>query len=196
MSHLCYKCNILSGVAVLDYMVEFIQKHICTREAGGKGRGAWIRLSGKDERESIMEMEKRKEAEKIMEERFGKDSLIALATEAEGIPYVRPVNSYYRDGSFYVITYALSGKMLQIRKNDKVAVCGEWFNGHGIGINRGWFSKPENAETARWLREAFAEWIDNGHNNFEDENCIILQIRLTDGVLLSHGTRYELDYAE
>ena len=62
MSHCCYKCNILSGVAVLDYMVEFIQKHICTREAGGKGRGAWIRLSGKDERESIMEMEKRKEA--------------------------------------------------------------------------------------------------------------------------------------
>lgn len=33
--------------------------------------------------------------------------------------------------------------------------------------------------------------IDNGHNNFNDENTIILCVELTDGLLLSHGTRYE-----
>ncbi len=37
----------------------------------------------------------------------------------------------------------------------------------------------------------FFEWIDNGHNNFDDENTIILCVELTDGLLLSHGTRYE-----
>ena len=41
------------------------------------------------------------------------------------------------------------------------------------------------------MKAAFAEWIDNGHNNFEDRNTIILRIDLTDGLLLSHGTRYE-----
>ena len=41
------------------------------------------------------------------------------------------------------------------------------------------------------LRKVFAEWIDNGHNDFFDENTIILCIRLTDELLLSHGTRYE-----
>jgi hypothetical protein len=30
-----------------------------------------------------------------MKERFGKDSVIALATEENGIPYVRYVNAYY-----------------------------------------------------------------------------------------------------
>ena len=35
------------------------------------------------------------EAEQIMKERFGKDSVIALATEENGIPYVRYVNAYY-----------------------------------------------------------------------------------------------------
>ena len=31
----------------------------------------------------------------------------------------------------------------------------------------------------------------NEHNNFDDENTIILCVELTDGLLLSHGTRYE-----
>lgn len=44
------------------------------------------------------------------------------------------------------------------------------------------------------LRNAFATWIDNGHNNFEDENTCILCIQLTDGILFSHGTRYDIDF--
>ena len=51
------------------------------------------------------------QAEKIMNERFGKDSIIALATVKDGVPYVRNVNSYYEDGAFYVITYGLSSKI-------------------------------------------------------------------------------------
>ena len=41
------------------------------------------------------------------------------------------------------------------------------------------------------MRTAFAEWIDNGHNDFNDENTIILRVELTDGLLLSYGKRYE-----
>lgn len=98
------------------------------------------------------------------------------------------------EGAFYVITYALSDKMKQIEKTPNVAVAAEWFTAHGKGVNLGWFKKEENAAIAEKLREAFAEWIDNGHNNFEDENTCILCIKLTDGVLLSHGTRYEIDF--
>ena len=39
------------------------------------------------------------EAEKIMIERFGKDTVIALATVEQEMPYVRNVNAYYEDGS-------------------------------------------------------------------------------------------------
>lgn len=45
---------------------------------------------------------------------------------------------------------------------------------------------------AEKLKNAFAEWINNGHTNFDDENTIILCVELTDGLLLSHGTRYEI----
>ncbi len=107
---------------------------------------------------------------------------------------MRRVNGYYEDGAFYVITYGLSDKMKQIAQNPVVGVCGDWFTAHGVGVNLGYFGKAENAEMAEKLRKVFAAWIDNGHNNFEDENTCILCIRLTDGVLLYHGTRYEIDF--
>ena len=136
------------------------------------------------------------EAEKIMNDRFGRDSIIALATTEDGIPYVRNVNAYYENRAFYVITYGLSNKIKQIEKNPVVAISGDWFTAHGEGINLGYFNKNENAEIAEKLRTAFAEWIDNGHNDFNDVNTCILCIKLTDGLLLSHGTRYDIDFCE
>lgn len=134
------------------------------------------------------------ETEKIMMERFGKDTVIALATEENGTPYVRYVNAVYADRAFYILTYALSGKIRQMEKNPVIAVAGEWFTGHGEGVNMGWFHKIENMETANMMRTAFASWIDNGHNDFNDENTIILCVRLKTGLLFSKGTRYEIDF--
>ena len=130
----------------------------------------------------------------FMNERFGKDSLISLATAENNMPFVRTVNACYRDGAFYVITYALSGKMQQIKKNPAVSVCGDWFTSQGTGENLGFVGKAENAETIQWLKEKFGSWIDNGHTDFQNENTVLLKIRLTQGVLFRHGTRYDIDF--
>lgn len=134
------------------------------------------------------------EALQILTERFGRDSLMSLATCSGGVPHVRTVNAYYEDGCFYIITYALSNKMQQLRQNPHVALCGDWFTAHGMGESMGWFGSEANRDLAQKLRRVFAEWIDNGHNNFADENTIILRIQLMDGVLFSHGTRYEVHF--
>ncbi len=60
----------------------------------------------------------------------------------------------------------------------------------------GYFGKDENESIAKKMRMVFSEWIDNGHNNFEDENTCILCVELLDGLLLSHGTRYEIDFSK
>jgi len=130
----------------------------------------------------------------IMDERFGHDSLIALATLDSDSPAVRTVNAYYEDGCFYVITYALSGKMQQIAINPKVAISGEWFTARGTGESMGHILLPENTDLADKLRTVFAEWYDNGHTNENDPNTIILRIRLTDGILFRNGKRYEIEY--
>ena len=130
----------------------------------------------------------------IMQERFGKDSLIALATVDGDIPAVRTVNTVYIDGAFYVVTYALSGKMKQIAKNSTVAICGDWFTAHGVGENLGHVLLEENQNIMEKLRTAFSAWYNNGHTNEADPNTCLLKIRLTDGVLFSHGTRYDIEF--
>ena len=77
------------------------------------------------------------EVEKIMSERFGKDTVLALATMKHEMPYVRYVNAYYENGAFYIITHALSGKMKQIENHPIVEIAGEWFTAHGKGVNLG-----------------------------------------------------------
>ncbi len=130
----------------------------------------------------------------ILSERFGKDSLIALATFDGAFPSVRTVDAWYEDGCFICVTNARSNKMRQIAANAHVGVAGEWFTGHALAENLGPFSAPENARLAARLREAFALWLDNGHTDPADPDTIILRLRLVDGLLLSHGARYELEF--
>lgn len=135
------------------------------------------------------------ETERLMQERFGRDNVIALATADNGVPSVRYVNAYYEGGAFYVITYALSDKIRQIEKSPIVAIAGDWFTAHGKGINLGYIGKEENVAIAEKLKKVFEAWIDNGHTNFEDENTVILCIELTDRLLLSNGIRHEFHTA-
>jgi len=132
----------------------------------------------------------------IMTERFGKDSLIAVATTDGERLYNRIVDAFYENGAFYVSTYALSNKMRQVGANPEVAVAAiDWFSGHGTGKNLGWVLEPQNAEIRTKLREAFS-WYDHA-NNEQDKNCCILEIRLTDGMLIKdhHAIRYQIDFA-
>lgn len=134
-----------------------------------------------------------KDIDAILFERFGKDSIIALATAIDNIPHVRSVDAFYEDGFFYVLTHGLSNKMKQIEQNSTVAISGEWFVAQGEAENLGYFGKADNSRIAEKMWEVFSAWIDNGHNNFDDENTCILSIKLTRGAVYSNGTRFEFD---
>ena len=135
-----------------------------------------------------------KEVDAILLERFGKDSIIALATAIDNIPYVRSVDAFYENGAFYVLTHGLSSKMKQIEQNPTVVLSGEWFTAHGKGLNLGYFGKADNLHIANKMKQVFSAWLGNGHNNFDDTNTCILCIKLTNGILFSNGTRYEIDF--
>ena len=130
----------------------------------------------------------------IMDQRFGRDRMISLATSVDDLPSVREVNGYYRDGSFYIITHALSAKMEQIARNPRVALSGEWFSGHGLAENLGHVLKEENRELISTLRQIFSSWYHNGHVDETDPNTCILRVRLTDAVLWKDGVRYKMDF--
>lgn len=128
--------------------------------------------------------------EKILGERFSKDSLMALATiDENGNPWVRTIDAIYEKGSFYLITFALSNKMKQINHHPVVGISGEWFSGHGLAENLGHILLESNREMTQKLRIAFASWYESGHINEEDPNTILLRIRLIDGTIFNHGEK-------
>ncbi|MGI6193617.1 MAG: pyridoxamine 5'-phosphate oxidase family protein, partial [Christensenellales bacterium] len=111
--------------------------------------------------------------------------------------FVREVDAMYENGVFYITTWAKSTKMLQIEKNPEVAfaVNDQWFSGNGIGENLGWVMEPKNAELRQKLRKSFEPWYDFA-NDEQNENCVILAIRIMRGtVIVDHGAeRYDLDF--
>lgn len=135
-------------------------------------------------------------AKKVLLERFGGDSVIALATSIGDAPRVRMVNAHYESGRMYVVTDARSAKMRALSINPRCAIAGEWFTAEGAGRSLGAFKAAANAALAERLRRAFADWIDNGHSDLASENCVILEIRLQSSKLFSHGTRFEIDFKE
>ena len=152
-------------------------------------------------------MSKYDEGMAILEEKFGngKDNIIALATialesasDGKPRPSVRDLDAYYADGTFYAVTYAKSTKMQQIAKNSEVAIAValEWFTSEGVGENLGWVLDPKNAEIRAKLRTVFAKWYDMA-NDENDENCCILAIRLTKGIInVNHFEKlYYMDFA-
>ncbi|MCL2254742.1 MAG: pyridoxamine 5'-phosphate oxidase family protein [Lachnospiraceae bacterium] len=143
----------------------------------------------------------------ILDEKFGnsKDNVLGLATIADKLnaegkprPVVRDVDALYEDGAFYVVTHGKSTKMQQIEQNNEVAIAVnfEWFTAGGIGENLGWVMKPENADIRVKLRKAFEKWYDMA-NNENDENCCIMKITLTNGIinLNHHETLIYMDFS-
>ncbi len=131
----------------------------------------------------------------ILNDRFGHDSIISVATVHDGHPSVRNVDAYFEDGAFYTVTYALSNKIQHIKENPEVAISGEWFTAVGTGENIGWVKDEKNAEIMSKLSAAFASWYANDHSNEDDPNTCILRVALTNGLLFNQGARYDIDFA-
>ena len=137
-------------------------------------------------------MSKYENAVRLLEERCGngKDVDIALATislspNASGKPRpaVRMVCAYYEDGAFYVSTDATKNKMLQIEKNNEVAVAGlDWYVFQGIAENLGWVKDEKNAKIKAKFKKVFG-WFDEVGDE-DNPNSIVLRITLTEGTLV------------
>ena len=93
----------------------------------------------------------------------------------------------------HFISLPMHFRIKHIKANPVVAIAGEWFTAHGRGVSLGYFGKKENCVIAEKMKKVFAEWIDNGHTDFSDENTIILCVQLTEGILFSHRTRYDME---
>ncbi len=142
-----------------------------------------------------MQIIKKEKDMQRLNELFGKDTLLSLATTDGNTPYVRIVDGYFENGSFYIIVDAKSDKMKQIKKNNKVALCSnDYFSAHGIATNLGHIYSEKNMELAKKLKVVFAKWWDNGHSDYNDESTVILEVKLTSAVFFDFETRDVIEF--
>jgi uncharacterized pyridoxamine 5'-phosphate oxidase family protein len=143
-------------------------------------------------------MSKYENAMKLMEERCGndKDNLIALATislqqntSGNPRPSVRMVDAYYEEGKFYISTSSMKAKMLEIEKNNEVAIGGlDWFVAWGKAENLGWVKDKKNDIIRAKMKKIFA-WFDE-HGGEDYPESIVLQITLTEGIITDNELKY------
>jgi general stress protein 26 len=133
------------------------------------------------------------EAINIMKELYGKDVPMSLATVNGDKVNIRMIDTYYKDEAFYGVTYALSHKIKEIKKNPNVALNHNLFVAHGIGKNIGHPLKRKNLELRDELREVFMAWYEK-HNNEDDKNMCFLKITLTDVLVFANNYKYYIDF--
>ena len=136
------------------------------------------------------------EIQSIMKERFGTERLITIATSENNIPYIRAVNAVYENGWFYFATLSNSSKMKQMEENPMTAVCGPWFNGHGIACHLGSASKDENKHIYELLQPSFESWIYEAKINVTDTEIVLCGIQMTKATLYVQSQRYDILFDE
>lgn len=130
---------------------------------------------------------------KVMNELFAKDYQFALATSVNNIPSVRFVDTFFDNGSFYIVTYGKSKKVKDIEANPNVSLSNKQYRFHGMAYNIGHPLESHNAEIREKILVAFEPWYFE-HNNEDDENMCYIKIELSSGFFYKDGTGFNVDF--
>ncbi len=112
-----------------------------------------------------------------LNELFTKDYQFAMATVKDNKPSVRIVDTFFNDGSFYIVTYSKSQKVQELEENSQVSLCNELYRFSGNAYNIGHPLLVENRAIREKLIKVFEPWYF-AHNN---ENMCYVKIELEEG---------------
>ncbi|PKM58450.1 MAG: pyridoxamine 5-phosphate oxidase [Firmicutes bacterium HGW-Firmicutes-3] len=138
-------------------------------------------------------MKEYQNALKIMNELFAKDCQFSLATSKDNVPSIRIVDTFYDEGSFYIVTHAKSQKVKEINDNENVALCSKLYSFKGLAENIGHPLKLENQKIREKLIHAFQTWYFQ-HNDENDQSMCIVRVLLQKGFFYSQGIGYKVDF--
>ncbi len=133
------------------------------------------------------------QAHAAMERLFGQDTVMVLATCGEGGVTARSVNGYYKDGSVYVLSYALTQKARDIAFRPDAALCSGLNSMKGKARNLGHPLAEGNGALRDELKRVFHAFYGR-HVDENDEHTCIFEIRLTSALAFEGGMKYMIDY--
>jgi general stress protein 26 len=128
-----------------------------------------------------------------MNELFAKDYQFAMATVKGNTPSVRFVDTFFEDGSFYVVTYSKTQKVHELKENSQVSLCNEFYRFNGNAYNIGHPLLLENRAIREKLIKVFEPWYF-AHNNENDEDMCYVKIELIEGFFYKDGIGYKVNF--
>lgn len=110
----------------------------------------------------------------IFENRYCEDTVLLIATAKENVPSVRCVDSFYHDGSFWIVTDTRTNYVQEIINNKYVMIS-------DAGHNRFWCEatmighplKEENLQIRDVFMKVFHHWYQEVNNEELDTVCFI-----------------------
>lgn len=140
-------------------------------------------------------MESYEKSLKVLDELFQKDCIFAFATCKDTQPSLRILDTYYEDGAFYIVTYALSNKVKELMDNPNCALCYQNYKFQGTAQNIGHPLEEKNKEIREKLIKVFEPWYF-AHNNEQDKNMCYVKFVPKNGFFYKDGTGYIVDFTK
>ena len=102
----------------------------------------------------------------IIEDKYRDDSILLIATAKENVPSVRSVDSFYHDGSFWIVTDIRANYVKEIQSNNKVMIS-------DAGHNRFWCEAIVTGhpldDINKSIREVFLKVFKNWYKEVNNE---------------------------
>lgn len=130
---------------------------------------------------------------KHLNKQFSKDRNMALATSFENLTTLRIVDTYYLEGSLYIVTHDNSEKVKQILKNKNVSLCVNLNEFQGEAYHIGRPLDKRNKELREILINAFSNWYF-AHNDESDPKMCYIQVRLDSCITYIGKKGYIVDF--
>lgn len=110
----------------------------------------------------------------LLQEKYSQDTILLLVTAKDNVPSVRSVDSFYYDGSFYVVTDSRCNYVQELMSN-KYAMISD--GGHNRfwceAINAGHPLAEQNKDIREVYLKMFENWYKEVNNEDLETTCYI-----------------------
>lgn len=124
---------------------------------------------------------------------FSKDRNMVFATSVDNIPTLRIVDTYYLEGSLYIVTHDSLEKVKQILLNKNVSLCMNSNEFQGKAYHIGHPLEERNGKIREILLDAFSNWY-LAHNNESDPKMCYIQVKLEVCTIFIGKKGYKVDF--
>ena len=113
----------------------------------------------------------------------------------ESKPSQRVEDTYYDEGVIWIVTYAQSNKVKELRMNPQVSLCNSFHTFNGLAYYAGHPLDEQNKDIRAKLIQVFEPWYF-AHNNEADKDMCYVRIELTEGFFHTDGFGYIMDFTK